>query len=216
MQIHHAAAPVTGANRGLGLVFARALLDRGAKAVYGAARDPSAVTDPGVVPVALDVTDPAQVTVAAARCAGVDLLINNAAAMSASPLIGMDAGDGARSEMEVNYFGTPAMCRAFAPVLARNGGAQVNMLSVVSWFTDPASGSYSASQAAAWAPTNGVRVELRGQGTLVVGVHAGLIDTDMAAHVEAPRAAPSTSPRRRSTRWTPGRRKCSRTPPPGA
>jgi NAD(P)-dependent dehydrogenase (short-subunit alcohol dehydrogenase family) len=83
------------------------------------------------------------------------------------------------------------MCRAFAPVLKRNGGgAIVNVLSVVSWVNVPMQGSYSASKAAEWSMTNGIRIELRAQGTLVVGVHAGYVDTDMAAHVAAPKTRP--------------------------
>jgi NAD(P)-dependent dehydrogenase (short-subunit alcohol dehydrogenase family) len=94
--------------------------------------------------------------------------------------------------MQTNYFGTLAMCRAFAPVLAANGGgALVNMLSIVSWFANPVNGSYSASKAAAWAMTNGIRIELARQGTLVVAVHAGFIDTDMAAGIDAPKISPA-------------------------
>ena len=100
---------------------------------------------------------------------------------------------GARAEIETNYLGTLAMCRAFAPILAANGGgAIVNMLSVASFFTNPANGSYSASKAAEWSLTNGVRIELARQGTQVVGVHAGFIDTEMARELagDAPRSAP--------------------------
>jgi NAD(P)-dependent dehydrogenase (short-subunit alcohol dehydrogenase family) len=83
------------------------------------------------------------------------------------------------------------MCRAFAPILGRNGGgALVNLLSVVSWFNAPMQGSYCASKAAAWSLTQAVRFELRAQGTLVVGVYAGYIDTDMAAAVTLPKSSP--------------------------
>jgi NAD(P)-dependent dehydrogenase (short-subunit alcohol dehydrogenase family) len=59
--------------------------------------------------------------------------------------------EGARREMETNYFGTLSMCRAFAPVLgASGGGAVVNMLSVTSFYTNPFNGSYGASKAAEW------------------------------------------------------------------
>src|SRR5437870_1763284 len=77
---------------------------------------------------------------------------------------------------------------AFAEGLL-GGGALVNMLSVLSWLNLPPAGSYSASKAAAWALTNGVRNELRAQATLVVGVHAAFIDTEMARHFEAPKTA---------------------------
>ena len=94
--------------------------------------------------------------------------------------------------METNYFGTLAMCRAFAPVLKRNGGgALVNMLSVVSFFNAPMQGSYCASKAAEWSLTKAARFELRAQGTLVIGVYAGYIDTDMAAGLAVPKSSPA-------------------------
>jgi NAD(P)-dependent dehydrogenase (short-subunit alcohol dehydrogenase family) len=67
MQISGSVALVTGANRGLGLAFSRELVRRGAAKVYGAARSPGAVTEPGVVPVGLDITDGDQVERVAAQ-----------------------------------------------------------------------------------------------------------------------------------------------------
>jgi NAD(P)-dependent dehydrogenase (short-subunit alcohol dehydrogenase family) len=99
--------------------------------------------------------------------------------------------DDARRDMETNYLGTLATCRAFAPILKRNGGgALVNVLSVVSWYAEPSLGAYSVSKAAEWAMTNAIRIELRSQGTLVVGVYAGFIETDLAASVDLPKARP--------------------------
>ena len=96
----------------------------------------------------------------------------------------------ARAEMETNYWGPVAMLRAIAPVLARNGGgAAVTVLSALSWAAMPAAGSYSATKAAAWSFTNTARAELRDQGTLVVGVHLGFMDTDMVAHLDVPKVA---------------------------
>ena len=182
MRIEGSAALVTGANRGLGQVFARELLRRGAVKVYGAARHPDGVTEPGVTPVALDITDAERVAQVAGQCADVSLLVNNAGVLKYSPFISAPSLDAARAEMETNYFGTLSMCRAFAPVLAANGGgAIVNMLSVTSFYTNLIDASYGASKAAAWSLTNGIRLELHPQGTLVVAVHAGFIDTDMAA-----------------------------------
>ena len=186
-------ALVTGADRGLGRVFARELVGRGAARVYGAARNPAAVVEPGVTPIALDITDPERVARVAHECADVTLLVNNAGVMKASPFIGAPNLDAARLEMETNYFGTLSMCRAFAPVLAAGGGgAIVNMLSVTSFFTSPLDPSYSASKAAELSLTNGVRMELSRQGTLVVAVHAGFIDTDMAAGIDAPKISPES------------------------
>ena len=193
MKIDGSVALVTGANRGLGRVYARELVGRGAARVYGAARDPAAVTEPGVTPLALDITDPERVAQVAAQCTDVNLLVNNAGVLKYSTFTGAPNLDAARLEMETNYFGTLSMCRAFAPVLAANGGgAIVNMLSVTSFFTNPDNGSYGASKAAAWALTNGVRIELAHQGTLVVGVHAGFIDTEMVT--ELARDLPKSRP----------------------
>jgi short-subunit dehydrogenase len=93
--------------------------------------------------------------------------------------------------METNYFGSMRMARAFAPVLRDNGGgALVNVLSVLSFISMPQGATYSASKAAAWSLTNALRIELRHQGTLVVAVHAGFIDTDMAAGVTGDKITP--------------------------
>jgi NAD(P)-dependent dehydrogenase (short-subunit alcohol dehydrogenase family) len=193
MKIDGSVALVTGAGRGLGQAFARELVRRGAARVYGAARDPAAVTEPGVIPVALDITDPEAVARAAQQCPDVSLLVNNAGVMRASTFIDAPNLDNARLEMETNYFGTLSMCRAFAPVLAANGGGLVvNMLSVTSFFNNPLDASYGASKSAEWALTNGIRLELAHQGTLVVGVHAGFIDTDMAAGIAAPKISPES------------------------
>jgi NAD(P)-dependent dehydrogenase (short-subunit alcohol dehydrogenase family) len=193
MKIDGSVALVTGANRGLGRAYARELVKRGAAKVYGAARDPAGVTEPGVTPIALDITDAGRVAQVAAQCADVSLLVNNAGVMKASTFINAPDLDAAGLEMETNYFGTLSMCRAFAPVLAANGGgAIVNMLSITSFYTNPFNASYGASKAAAWSLTNGVRLELHHQGTLVVAVHAGFIDTDMAALVDAPKDSPES------------------------
>ena len=191
MNIEGSVALVTGANRGLGKVLAEQLLARGAKKVYAGARDPSKITYPGVEPVKLDITNAADVEAAAKALGDVNLVINNAGIAQFASLAGDSSLEIARKAMETNYFGTLRVANAFAPILAKNGGgALVNMLSVLTWITYPSLAAYCASKSAAWALTNGLRHELKEQGTLVVGVHAGLIDTDMAAGVEAPKVTP--------------------------
>jgi NAD(P)-dependent dehydrogenase (short-subunit alcohol dehydrogenase family) len=191
LTVEGSVALVTGANRGLGRAFARALLDAGAAKVYAAARDVSTITDPGVVPVALDVTDHAQVARVAAELGDVQIVINNAGVSSGLTAVADEGLDAFRAEFEVNYFGLVAVARAFAPVVARNGGgAIVNMLSALTWATFPTTANYSATKAAGWAYTNGLRQSLADQGTLVVAVHAGYIDTDMVAHIDAPKVTP--------------------------
>jgi NAD(P)-dependent dehydrogenase (short-subunit alcohol dehydrogenase family) len=192
MRIAGSTALVTGAGRGLGAVLVEALLARGAATVYAGARDPRSVAhqDPRVIPLLLDVTEPATVRAAAERAGDVDLLINNAGVAGNGSLLTGDP-ERARAEMETNFWGPVSVLRAFAPVLTRNGGgAVVNVLSALSWLTAPFTASYSASKAAAWSFTGSARAELRARGTQVVGVHLGYMDTDMVAGLDVPKIAP--------------------------
>ena len=193
MQLKDSVVFVTGANRGLGLAFAQAALAAGARKVYAAARDPASVTLPGVVPIQLDVGNAAQVAAAVRDCGDVTLLINNAGiSMGSSFLASPDAVAAARAEFEVNFFGPWALASAFAPVLKANGGgAIVNVLSALAWVSFPSVATYSASMSAAWSLTNGLRNELREQGTQVVALHVGYMDTDMARGLDAPKSSPA-------------------------
>ena len=192
MKIRNSVALVTGANRGLGLAFARALLAGGARKVYAAARNPQNVSLPGVQAVRLDVTKPEEAAAVARECGDVNLLINNAGIARNTSFLAGNSLQAAREEIETNYLGTLAVSRAFATVLARNGGgAIVNVNSVLSWLNFPQAGTYSASKAAEWSLTNGLRNELRGQGTQVVALHVGLLDTDMASGISGPKTDPA-------------------------
>lgn len=183
---------ITGANRGLGKAYAEAFVAAGAAEVFGGARNPDSISVPGVTPVALDITDAADIAHAVEQCGDINILVNNAGLMHTSPAVAAVSESAAREEMEVNYFGTLAMSRAFAPILANHGGGTlVNMVSVAAWYANPFSASYSASKSAQWSLTNSLRTELRSQGTHVVGVYAGFIETDMAADHVGPKIAPS-------------------------
>jgi NAD(P)-dependent dehydrogenase (short-subunit alcohol dehydrogenase family) len=198
MQIKDSIALVTGANGGIGTQFVEGLKAGGATRIYVAARSPEKVSalvalDPErIIPVALDVTSPQSVNQAAAQCQDVTLLINNAGTSLNQGMISATSLDDARAEMEVNYFGMLSMCRAFAPVLQKNGGgAIVNMLSLLARAHLPFSGSYSASKAAALSMTYGVRAELSAQGTLVVAVLPGTVDTTLAKDWPDPKVSPT-------------------------
>src|ERR1700722_1277432 len=94
MKIKGSTALVTGANRGLGLAYAKALLAAGARKVYAGARDPSTVTLAGVVPLKLDVNSAEDIAAAVAACGDVDLIINNAGVIGPDALLsntGMEA-----------------------------------------------------------------------------------------------------------------------------
>jgi NAD(P)-dependent dehydrogenase (short-subunit alcohol dehydrogenase family) len=192
MLIENAVVLVTGANRGIGAEFVAQLKQRGAAKIYAAARDASALAADGVEPIQLDVTDPAQIQAAADAAADVQILINNAGISTGTSLISGAMGD-IRRELDTNFYGPLLMTRAFAPILKANGGGAIlNVVSALSWFTLPGAGAYGASKAAAWSLTDGARLELADQGTHVVGVYMGLVDTDMAAGMDAPKISPST------------------------
>ncbi|HVV19564.1 MAG TPA: SDR family oxidoreductase [Pseudonocardiaceae bacterium] len=190
MDISTSTALVTGANRGLGRSIAAALVERGAK-VYAAARKPESVDLRGVIPVALDITDQASVDAAAAATGDVNLLVNNAGFTTAAPVLTGDLA-GLRQEMETNYFGTLAVTRAFVPQIeARGGGAILNVLSVLSWFSLDVAGGYAATKGAEWQLTNALRVELASRNIRVAGLHVGFMDTDMAKDITAPKTDPA-------------------------
>lgn len=193
MKIQNATVLVTGANRGLGAEFARQALAGGANKVYAAARDPATVTLAGVVPVKLDVTDAATVAALAAMLGDVDLVINNAGVANTGELLAEEGADALRWMMETNVFGMYNTSRHFAPVLGKNGGgAFVNVLSIASWKSSPILAGYAVTKAAAWNLSNGVRDALRAQGTQVLGVHVGFIDTDLTRGLDIPKLSVAT------------------------
>ena len=190
MDIAGSVALVTGANRGMGRHFATQLLERGAT-VYATARRPETVDVPGAQVLGLDVTDPASVAAAAQAAPDVNLIINNAGSSTYASLLGGEIAD-IRLEMETHYFGPLAVVRAFAPALQRaGGGAVLDVCSNLSWRSYAGVGAYSAAKAAEWMLTNGLRLELAAQGTLVTALHVGAVDTDMMAGWDVPKNDPA-------------------------
>lgn len=193
MEVKNCVALVTGANRGLGKAMVEALLAAGAGRVYAGAREPRSivVTDGRLVPIQLDVTEDPLVNAAAEACRTVNVLINNAGIMTNTPMLAEGSEAALRAELEVNVFGTLRMIRAFASVLGANGGGVIaNVLSVASWVAYPHNATYGASKHAALALTDAARFQLKAQGTRVIGVFSGYIDTDMAASVNLPKISP--------------------------
>jgi NAD(P)-dependent dehydrogenase (short-subunit alcohol dehydrogenase family) len=192
MKLANAVVLVTGANRGIGLAFAQAALARGARKVYAASRDPRKVTLAGVEAIRLDVTNQAEVDAAAARCGDVTLLVNNAGIAQFGGVLGEDPVASLQAQFDVNVMGILRMGRAFAPVLQRNGGgAMLNVLSIASWVNRPLLGLYGTTKSAAWGLTNSLRHELRPQGTQVVGMHVGFVDTDLTRGIDQPKSTPA-------------------------
>jgi NAD(P)-dependent dehydrogenase (short-subunit alcohol dehydrogenase family) len=148
---------------------------------------------PGIVSVKLDVTDPGSVVAAVARRSDTALLVNNAGVgrIVSGPLDSkMD--ELSRELFETNFYGMVRVTQAFAPVLARNGGgAVINVLSDMTWRPNPVLAAYGASKAAAWSFTNTLRPQLKNQGTQVLALHVGVMDTDLTRGVDAPKASPA-------------------------
>lgn len=188
-------AIVSGGNRGIGRSFVEELSAGGATKVYCGARTladvPPDLLRNGIVPVQLDITDPRSVAVAAAACADVTVVINNAGLHGRDRLVLAADPDMARQEMEVNYFGTLDMIRAFAPVLAANGGgAIVNVLSVAGAIPTAFMGGYSPAKSAALFLSIIARAELEPQDTSVTALVVGSVDTRMADHVDGAKEDP--------------------------
>lgn len=191
MKVNNAVALVTGANRGIGLAFARELLARGAPKVYVGARDPSTVSLAGVEVLRLDVTQPADVEAAAARAPDVTLVVNNAGIAQPGGFLAADSEAVARRLFETNFFAMLRVSKAFAPVLGANGGgALLNVLSVASWVNGGELAAYSASKSAAWSLTNALRNELAPQHTQVLALHMAYVDTDLTRGFDVPKSSP--------------------------
>ena len=179
---------VTGGQRGLGKSIVEELLQRGAAKVYATARAPKPSEDPRVVSLELEVTKPESVAALAVKASDAKIVINNAGVLGARSLLGSDIEE-VRAVFETNYFGALRVAKAFAPILADNGGgALVDIASILSWM--PGSGGYGDSKAALWSATNSLRLELEKQGTQVVSAHLSFTDTEMTSGFDAPKNDP--------------------------
>lgn len=197
-QIKNQTALVTGSNRGIGRAIVETLLDQGASKVYAAARNTAQLDElvakygDRIVPVELDVTNPEQVSAAATIASDASIVVNNAGFLDGKNLFDGDI-ENFRKEFEVNYWGPLHMARAFAPVLKNNGGGTiVNTSSVAGLSSFPILTSYSDSKAANHSLTTATRFLLADQGTTVIGVYPGPVDTEMAKDISMEKASPES------------------------
>lgn len=189
MTIKDRAVMVTGANRGIGKALVKEALRRGAKRVYAGTRGALTVADVRVTPLALDVTNAAQIQQAANQVDALDVLINNAGIALYDDLSNSGAIE---QSLAVNFFGPFNVTRAFLPLLRRSKGAIVNNLSLMALAPLPLTPSYAISKAAAFNMTQSLRALLAGQGVAVHGVFLGPVDTDMTRGFEIPKASPGS------------------------
>jgi NAD(P)-dependent dehydrogenase (short-subunit alcohol dehydrogenase family) len=195
MQIRGTTALVTGANRGIGLALVGALLDGGAAKVYATARRESDLAAAAkldakrIVPIQLDVTNPAHLARVAGTAKDVAVLFNNAGVLDFGSVL--EASPAAfKRNFDVNCFGVLHATKAFAPALAAHHGAVVNLLTLVALASMPGLGVYNASKAAAWSLTQSLRADLAKQGVKVFSVFPGAVDTDMLKGVDMPKTPP--------------------------
>ena len=195
--IENSIALVTGANRGIGKAIVEALLARGAVKVYAGARNPDTLTDlvaasgGKVVPLKLDVTDPAQIEAAAAAAPDATIVINNAGVAVHGDMFS-ESLDGPEQEFAVNYWGVLRMTRAFAPQLKTRGSGTIANVSSIAGLTNfPMFPTYSDSKAAVHSLTQGTRHLLAGSGVNVLGVYPGPVDTDLAKDIEFAKETPA-------------------------
>jgi NAD(P)-dependent dehydrogenase (short-subunit alcohol dehydrogenase family) len=192
MKLENKIILVSGANRGIGKAIVAALLKQPVRKIYAAARNVADLPefgDPRVVPVQLDITDGAQIRSAVEFANDVEVLINNAGVASFASLVTGEF-DLARHDMEVNYFGTLNVTRAFLPVLGKTAaGAVANVISIVGLASMAGAGGYCASKAALHSATQAMRAELKAKNIAVLGIYPGPIDTDMARGLDMPKTS---------------------------
>ena len=173
---------ITGANRGIGKSLVKSSLEKGAKKIYATCRDLSKMPNFGderVVSLKLDITNDEQVLKIAKKTIDVEVLINNAGVLSPGNVLEGDI-NAFKNDMDINYYGTLNMMKAFAPILERNGPSRiVNIVSIVAYSPLPSIAGYSASKAALYSATLSVRTELAKKRVTVHAVNPGAIDTDM-------------------------------------
>lgn len=185
---------VTGANRGLGLEFARQYSADGWK-VYAACRDPEAARELGQLAagsggairvLALEVTDAASIRAAAQSIAGeaIDVLINNAGVGSPKKqrLGSLDYAAWAHV-LDVNTLGPMRVVEAFLDHVAKGGDRKiVTLTSAMGSIADNASGgsyAYRSSKAAINIVMKSLSIDLAPRGITCVVVHPGWVRTDM-------------------------------------
>jgi len=186
ISIENKVALVTGANRGIGKTIVKTFLSHGAKKVYLAVRDTSSTKElenefgDKVETLKADLSDKKSLQELVASAKDVDILVNNAGMGVPHYTIDDDAEEDLQKHLDVNVFGLLRIANAFADILVENKGALVQLNSVASIKNFPHLSTYSASKAASYSLTQGLRADLGEKGVSILSVHPGPIDTEMA------------------------------------
>jgi len=187
ISIENKVALVTGANRGIGKAIVESFLKHGAKKVYLAVRDINSTKEledaygDKVVTVQADVSSTESINALAQQTNDVEIVVNNAGIGNPQGTLGEDVEKDFENQLQVNAFGLLRVANAFAQTLEDKKGALVQLNSIASMKNFSQLSTYSASKAASYSLTQGLRTELGPKGVSILSVHPGPIDTDMAA-----------------------------------
>ncbi|WP_049927466.1 SDR family oxidoreductase [Halopiger goleimassiliensis] len=181
---------ITGCSSGIGRATAEAFLEAD-WFVVATARNPDDVEDlaeAGCHTLALDVTDPDQVSRAVEETVeeggAIDCLVNNAGYAQMGPLEDVSTADLHR-QFDVNVYGPHRLVRAALPHMRAQGeGRIVNLSSVIGRISVPGSGAYAGSKHALEAMSDSLRAETEEFGIDVVVVEPGPVDTNFADRVD--------------------------------
>lgn len=199
ISIENKVALVTGANRGIGKAIVESFLNHGAKKVYLAVRNPESTKELEVqygykvVTLQADVSDTASIKRLAEQAKDVDIVVNNAGVLVPASPLSDNVESVLQKELDINVFGLVRIANAFAGILEANRGALVQLNSVASIKNFADLSTYSASKAASYSLTQGLREKLGEKGVAVLSVHPGPIDTEMATEAGFPQASPVTA-----------------------
>ena len=200
VNVENSVAIVTGANRGIGKAVTEGLLEAGARKVYAAVRSPASagalIEEFGerVVAIPFDLAKEDTINAAAESATDVNIVVSNAGVVELASPLDENMLSGLQHQMEGNVYPLIRLAQAFGPILKANGGGafvQMNSLASLKNFL-PFTG-YSASKAAAFSVTQGLREAWVEQGTQVISVIAGPIKTDMADSAGMGEGAPPAS-----------------------
>jgi NAD(P)-dependent dehydrogenase (short-subunit alcohol dehydrogenase family) len=190
---------ITGCSTGFGREIARAALHAG-HSVAVTARRAESVSDfadeygDRALPLALDVTDTAQIAAAIAATervfGGIDVLVNNA---GHGYLSAVEEGEDAevRKLFDVNYFGTVDMMKAVLPQMrARGSGHIINISSMTGLVANPPNAYYSSTKFAMEAVSEALAAEVAPLGVKVTLIEPGAFRTDWASRSMKETATP--------------------------
>ena len=187
IDINNKIAVVTGANRGIGLAISQTFLNQGAKKVYLAVRNTESVKalenqyGDRVQAIHVDVSDKTSIQNLVKQTADAEIVVNNAGVLKKADSYDSNAEEALQFEFNINTLGLLRMAQAYEPVLAdKPQAAFVQLNSVASLKNFAPFTTYSASKAASYSLTQGLKDSWAAKGIQVLSVHPGPIDTDMA------------------------------------